>query len=94
MKQADHYPRSRETYEPQFSDSDHQQNMRVDPLTTMDEIKTELSEIGEKQQNRIDEAKAAEDAKELEERKQYEAWKASQAELKNDTKKDEASVAK
>lgn len=37
---------------PLWSDADHQINMRVDPLTTMDEIEMELREIEERREER------------------------------------------
>lgn len=57
----------------EYSDSDYSINMRVDPLTTMDQIKSEIQEL-EKNSNqreaekiKAEKQKADEEAKELQE---------------------------
>lgn len=56
MKKADHNPQQTE---PDWSDADYQQDMRVDPLTTTDRINSELSELNKSREERAQIAAAA-----------------------------------
>lgn len=59
---------------PQYEDADHQQDMRLDPLTTRDSINRELADLESKKQTRelsaakAAQEKAAAEAKEARER--------------------------
>lgn len=70
-------PRNKQRIEPSFDDARYAIDMRVDKLTTLDAMRTELSEIrqrAEERQMEIDKRKAE---AERSEREEYEAWKAS-----------------
>lgn len=54
---------------PQFEDSNYQQSMRVDPLTTMDQIKREHTELMNKKEARNKEAAKIAAEKEVEKQK-------------------------
>jgi len=87
MKKDDQYHKNKKgeeghEVEPQFSDASYSIDMRVDPLTTQDAIREELSELSKnKAERQAAQQKIAQEA-EAEERKQYEAWKASKSEPK------------
>lgn len=63
MQKADQSPRNKEQeYEPSFDDAQYTQDMRVDPLTTRQEVQAELLEIQQKREQREQEKAAAETA--------------------------------
>jgi len=72
MKKEDQHQQKNE--EPEFSDASYQQDMRVDPLTTMDAIRQELREIESSRKARENEKKRLQKEKDEQNKLEFEEF--------------------